>query len=68
MTSTKTLIIFAHGPSEAVKTHQRYFSGKEGKRAGLTYMVQSVLKRQGDDFPAQCEEIQTMETDQLVVD
>lgn len=52
MTSTKTLIIFAHGPAEAVKTHQRYFSGKERK----SRMNLRAAKVTREGIPAECEQ------------
>lgn len=50
MTSTKTLIIFAHRLAEAVETHQRYslffffFSWKRGKKTQLIVKTVSPFK------------------------
>lgn len=55
MTSTKTLIIFAHGPAEAVKTHQRYFSGKEGKSRINLYGAECGPSERDAGIPAKCE-------------
>lgn len=43
VTSTKTLIIFAHNPAEAVKTHQCYFSGNERKKNTAQLIVPRVV-------------------------
>lgn len=51
MTSTKTLIIFAHRLAEAAKTHQRYslfFSGNEKKKEKKSKLfVKTVIPFKG---------------------